>query len=90
LNRLIAVNSVQRFYNNSRIATEIEGERKTRFFETDSQPLALQQHGSGAGTTLLATDQQTSVLSGISPDGTQYAQVYTPFGHHANAALLNT
>ncbi|MFP3541782.1 RHS repeat-associated core domain-containing protein, partial [Pseudomonas sp. SIMBA_044] len=39
---------------------------------------------------LLATDQQTSVLSGISPDGTQYAQVYTPFGHHANAALLNT
>ena len=89
LNRLTATNSVQRFYNNTRIATEIEGERKTRFFETDSQPLALQQHGSGVGTTLLATDQQSSVLSGVSPDGTQHAQVYTPFGYHVNDALLS-
>ena len=89
LNRLTATNSVQRFYNNTRIATEIEGERKTRFFETDSQPLALQQHGSGVGTTLLATDQQSSVLSGVSPDGTQHAQVYTPFGYHVHDALLS-
>ena len=89
LNRLTTTNSVKRFYNNTRIATEIEGERKTRFFETDSQPLALQQHGSGVGTTLLATDQQSSVLSGVSPDGTQHAQVYTPFGYHVNDALLS-
>ena len=89
LNRLTATNSVQRFYNNTRIATEIEGERKTRFFETDSQPLALQQHGSGVGTTLLATDQQSSVLSGVSPDGTHHAQVFTPFGYHVNDALLS-
>ncbi|MBM1188560.1 RHS repeat-associated core domain-containing protein [Pseudomonas lundensis] len=89
LNRLTTTNSVQRFYNNTRIATEIEGERKTRFFETDSQPLALQQHGSGVGTTLLATDQQSSVLSGVSPDGTQHAQVYTPFGYHVHDALLS-
>ncbi|MFP3518612.1 RHS repeat-associated core domain-containing protein [Pseudomonas sp. SIMBA_077] len=89
LNRLTAANSVQRFYNNSRIASEIEGDRSTRFFETDSQPLAMQEHGSAVGTTLLATDQQTSVLSGVRPDGTQHAQVYTPFGHHANDALLN-
>jgi len=36
LDRLAASNSIQRFYNDTRIATEIEGERKSRFFETDS------------------------------------------------------
>ena len=40
-------------------------------------------------TTLLATDQQSSVLSGVSPDGTQRAQVYTPFGYHVHDALLS-
>ena len=87
LDRLTTRNATRRFYQDERIATEIEGERKTRFFETDSQPLALQQHGSGVSTTLLATDQQSSVLSGVSPDGTQHAQVYTPFGYHVNDAL---
>ncbi|WP_187331807.1 RHS repeat-associated core domain-containing protein [Pseudomonas endophytica] len=89
LDRLSGTNETQRFYNNTRIAMEIEGDRKTRFFEADSQPLALQQHGSAPGSTLLATDLQTSVLSGSGPDGTQHAQVYTPFGHHANDALLS-
>ena len=89
LDRLTTRNATRRFYQDERIATEIEGERKTRFFETDSQPLALQQHGSGVSTTLLATDQQSSVLSGVSPDGTQHAQVYTPFGYHVNDALLS-
>ena len=89
LNRLCAANSLQRFYNNTRIATEIEGERKTRFFETDSQPLALQQHGTAPGTTLFATDQQTSVLNGISAPGEQQAQAYSPFGFHPLDALLN-
>lgn len=89
LDRLTTRNATHRFYQDERIATEIEGERKTRFFETDSQPLALQQHGSGVGTTLLATDQQSSVLSGVSPDGTQHGQVYTPFGYHVHDALLS-
>ncbi|NNA04818.1 RHS repeat-associated core domain-containing protein [Pseudomonas lundensis] len=89
LDRLTTRNTTRRFYQDERIATEIEGERKTRFFETDSQPLALQQHGSGVSTTLLATDQQSSVLSGVSPDGTQRAQVYTPFGYHVHDALLS-
>ena len=89
LDRLNSSNTTHRFYQDDRIATEIEGERKTRFFETDSQPLALQQHGSGVSTTLLATDQQSSVLSGVSPDGTQRAQVYTPFGYHVHDALLS-
>ena len=89
LDRLATSNSIQRFYNDTRIATEIEGERKSRFFETDSQPLALQQHGNLPGTTLLATDQQTSVLNGVSPEGALHAQAYTPFGHHPIGASLN-
>ncbi|MQU08045.1 RHS repeat-associated core domain-containing protein [Pseudomonas helleri] len=89
LDRLAASNSIQRFYNDTRIATEIEGERKSRFFETDSHPLALQQHGSLPGTTLLATDQQTSVLNGISPEGALHAQAYSPFGHHPIGTSLN-
>ena len=89
LDRLAASNSIQRFYNDTRITTEIEGERKSRFFETDSQPLALQQHGSLPGTTLLATDQQTSVLNGVSPEGALHAQAYSPFGHHPIGTSLN-
>lgn len=89
LDRLATSNSIQRFYNDTRIATEVEGERKSRFFETDSQPLALQQHGSLPGTTLLATDQQTSVLNGVSPEGALHAQAYSPFGHHPIGTSLN-
>ena len=89
LDRLAASNTIQRFYNDTRIATEVEGERKSRFFETDSQPLALQQHGSLPGTTLLATDQQTSVLNGVSPAGALQAQAYSPFGHHPIGTSLN-
>ncbi|MEE8873826.1 RHS repeat-associated core domain-containing protein [Pseudomonas helleri] len=89
LDRLAASNSIQRFYNDTRIATEIEGERKSRFFETDSHPLALQQHGSLPGTTLLATDQQASVLNGVSPKGALHAQAYSPFGHHPIGTSLN-
>ena len=80
LNRLSATDSIQRFYNRNRIDTEIEGERKNRFFEVNSQPLALQQ--SGHVTTLLVTDQQTSVVNGSSPDGSSTPLAFTPFGHH--------
>ena len=89
LNRLTGANNLQRFYNNTRVATEIEGKRESRFFEVDSQPLALQQHGTAPGTTLFATDQQTSVLNGISAPGEQQAQAYSPFGYHPLDALLN-
>ncbi|MEB0208026.1 RHS repeat-associated core domain-containing protein [Pseudomonas sp. CCC3.1] len=89
LDRLASANTTQRFYNQSRIATEIEGERKSRFFEFDSQPLAVQQHGTAPGTTLLATDQQTSVLNGVSPDGRQQAQAYSAFGHHPADDAIN-
>ena len=89
LDRLAASNSTQRFYNDTRINTEIEGERKSRFFEANSHPLALQQQGSRPGTTLLATDQHTSVLNGINPEGNEQAQAYSPFGYHPIDASLN-
>ena len=69
LDRLADSNGLQRFYNNTRIATEIEGTLQSRFFETHSHPLAVQQQGAARGTTLLATDQHASVLNGVSPRG---------------------
>ena len=77
LDRLIAANATQRFYKNTRIATEIDGTVKRSFFEYDAQPLAQQQAGT---TTLLATDEQTSVLHSISP-AQSAPYTYSPYGH---------
>ena len=78
LDRLIISNTTRRFYQNERIATEIEGANTRRFVAFDAQPLAVQQ---GQATTLLATDLQTSVLQHVSAAGTQ-ACAYTSYGHH--------
>lgn len=86
LDRYIGVNATLLFYNQTRLATEIEGERKSCLFEYDAQPLALQQDG--ATSTLLATDMQTSVLHSVSADGTQEAHAYTPFGHQSGLKTL--
>ena len=83
LDRFIGVNATLLFYNQTRLATEIEGERTHRLFEYDAQPLALQQDG--ATRALLATDMQTSVLHSVSDNGTPQAHVYTPFGHNRGA-----
>ncbi|MFP3518610.1 RHS repeat-associated core domain-containing protein [Pseudomonas sp. SIMBA_077] len=88
LDRLAASNSLHRFYNNTRIATEIEGTLKSCFFETHSYPLAVQQQGVAHGTTLLATDQHASVLNGVSPEGYQQMRAYLPFGYHTIGAAL--
>ena len=78
LDRLSSSNTTRRFYQNERIATEIEGTNTRRFVAFDAQPLAVQQ---GQATTLMATDLQTSVLQHVSATGTQ-ACAYTPYGHH--------
>ena len=78
LDRLTTRNATHRFYQNDRIATEVEGANTRRFIAFDAQPLAVQQ---GQTTTLLATDRQTSVLQQVSAAGTQ-ACAYTPYGHH--------
>ena len=88
LDRFNGVNATLLFYNQTRLATEIEGERTRRLFEYDAQPMALQQDG--ATSTLLATDMQTSVLHSGSADGTQQAHAYTPFGHSHDVKMLNS
>ena len=78
LDRLTTRNATHRFYQNDRIAIEVEGANTRRFIAFDAQPLAVQQ---AQTTTLLATDRQTSVLQQVSAAGTQ-ACAYTPYGHH--------
>lgn len=86
LDRLIGANATLLFYNQNRLASEVEGERTSRLFEYDAQPLALQQ--AGASSTLLATDMQTSVLHSVTADGAQQAHAYTPFGHQTGLKTL--
>ena len=88
LDRFIGVNATMLFYNQTRLATEIESERTRRLFEYDAQPLALQQDV--ATYTLLATDMQTSVLHSVSADDIQQAQTYTPYGHQNDAKALHS
>jgi RHS repeat-associated protein len=73
--------STQRFYQKSRLATEIQGLVQHSIFQHDDQLLAQQQRqGDTAKTTLLATDQQRSVLNAL--DTTQpHPLAYTPYGH---------
>lgn len=78
LDRLTTRNATHRFYQDDRIATEVEGANTRRFMEFDAQPLAVQE---GQTTSLLATDLQTSVLQHVSAAGTQ-AYAYIPYGHH--------
>ena len=87
LDRLVNAHSSQRFYNGTRIATEIQGERKTCFFEHEAMPLA--EIHPGNAVTLLATDQQKSVLHAVSPVLSQ-PQSYGPYGHRSKTnGLLN-
>lgn len=82
LDRLISTHSIQRFYNSTRIATEIQGDRKTCFFEHEAMPLAELQPGDAV--TLLATDLQKTVLHSIN-HALLYQQIYSPYGHRRPA-----
>jgi RHS repeat-associated protein len=75
--------STQRFYQKSRLVTEIQGSMQRSVFQQDDQLLAQQQHQGGTvETTLLATDQQRSVLTAL--NATQpHPLAYTPYGHRA-------
>jgi RHS repeat-associated protein len=72
---------IQRFYCKSRLATEIQGAVQTSIFQHDDQLLAQQQsQNARVDTTLLATDQQRSVLNAL--DATQpHPLAYSPYGH---------
>ncbi|EJK99314.1 Rhs family protein [Pseudomonas fluorescens Q2-87] len=80
----------QRFYLKERLTSEIQGSVERSIFQQDEQLLAQQQRQDGAvGTTLLATDQQRSVLHAL--DATQpHPLAYTPYGHRpAENGLLS-
>ncbi|MGJ7518768.1 RHS repeat-associated core domain-containing protein [Pseudomonas baetica] len=87
----LAQSATQRFYLKNLLATEIQGSEQRSIMQHDDQLLAqLQRQGSAAvETTLLATDQQRSVLTLLDAKRPQ-AFAYMPYGHcHAGGGLLS-
>jgi len=82
--------AIQRFYCKSRLATEIQGSLQTSVFQHDDQLLAQQRQQDGSvDTTLLATDQQRSVLGTRGLSGSHFL-AYSPYGHRpAENGLLS-
>ncbi|MEE4913222.1 RHS repeat-associated core domain-containing protein [Pseudomonas alliivorans] len=73
---------VRRFYQESRLATEVEGTLKRSIFQYDDLLLAQTQVESADTTVhILATDQHRSVLQALSDSGAE-PLAYTPYGHH--------
>ncbi|MDB5993190.1 MAG: repeat protein [Pseudomonas sp.] len=74
------VPNIQRFYRKDRLATEIQAAAKWSFFEYDHHVLAQRrQTVSTVDTTLLATDQQRSVLNAL--DATPLNRfAHSPYG----------
>ena len=71
---------LQHFYCKSRLASEIQGAQHRSIFQHDDQLLAQQSSQKAkVDTTLLATDQQRSVLNTQSATQSQ-AFAYTPYG----------
>ena len=72
----------QRFYCKSRLATEIQGAMRYSIVQHGEQLLAQQRGEDGApDTTLLATDQQRSVLQALKVDHLPQPIAYSPYGH---------
>lgn len=73
----------QRFYLKDRLTCEIQGTEQWSILQHDDQLLALHQRQNGAlETTLLATDQQRSVLLALDATG-PHCLAYTPYGQRA-------
>ncbi|MNO59981.1 hypothetical protein D3C76_505810 [compost metagenome] len=73
----------QRFYCKNLLATEIQGASTFSIFQHEERHLAQQQRdGNAVKTSLLATDQQRSVLIAINP--AQHRTIsYSPYGHRS-------
>lgn len=71
------LDSLQRFYCQNRLATEIQGVIQRSFLQAADRLLA--QHQTSGPATLLTTDQQGSVLNGLTA-AQQPAFRYTPYG----------
>ena len=71
-----------RFYQKNRLATQIQGAVQRTIVQHEELFLAQQQRSDSAiETTLLATDQQRSVLHLLDNTDT-YSLAYNPYGHH--------
>ena len=82
--------NTQRFYLKDRLATEIQGATDRSIMQHDDQLLAQQQRqDGGAKTTLLATDQQRSVLNELDAIPPR-AFAYTPYGHRSPEGGLHS
>ena len=79
LDRLIQTAGIRRFYNKSRMTTEIEGAVQRSVFQVGDQLLA---EGGAGGSNLLATNLQRSVLHTVNPDKTQ-SIAYSVYGHRS-------
>ncbi|MNF49435.1 hypothetical protein D3C84_307060 [compost metagenome] len=78
-----ALDRRQRYYCKSRVVTEVQGTQGNSFFQHEGQLLAQQSHEkTGFVTTLLATDQQRSVLYALDATG-PHPCAYTPYGHRS-------
>lgn len=74
----------QRFYCRSRLATEIQGAMRYSIVQQGDQLLAQQRsEGDEHETTLLATDQQRSVLHTLKANHPPQPIAYSPYGHRS-------
>ena len=84
--------SLQRFYRKSLLATEIQGAMQYSIVQHGNQLLAQQQRVADevGTTTLLAADQQRSVLHTLEVNTQKRSIAYSPYGHrHAESGLLS-
>ena len=90
LDRLIETAGIQRFYNKTRMATEIQGAVQHSVFQSGDVLLAqTRRECAQVNCTLLATDFQRSVLHGVSPDKVE-PNAYNVYGHRpAHSGLLS-
>ncbi|POA20334.1 hypothetical protein C1886_08930 [Pseudomonas sp. FW300-N1A1] len=81
--------STHRFYLKARLTTEVQSTVQHSIIQHEDQLLALQlRKANNVDTTLLATDQQRSVLNAL--DASRHPFNYTPYGHGApENSLLN-
>ncbi|WP_256679746.1 RHS repeat-associated core domain-containing protein [Pseudomonas sp. PB120] len=79
----------QRFYCKSRLATEIQGAKRYSIFQYGDQLLAQQQsEGEAPDATLLATDQQRSMLNTLKANHPRQPITYSSYGHRPDASGL--
>ena len=79
-----------RFYQKNRLATQIQGAVQRTIIQHEDLLLAQQQRiDSATETTLLATDQQRSVLQ-LLDDTAPRSLAYNPYGHHPAESGLSS